>query len=75
MTRKQWIFALVIWIPIQSAALIGGQAVGRHLADKHSYAKGMCKINGLWNSSRSCREKGVSGNVWTNYDGTYHRAS
>lgn len=74
MSRKFWISLFLIGLPIQTAALVGGTMLGKHLADEHSYSKGMCKVDGLWNTAEMCREKGVTGNVRKNADGTYSNA-
>lgn len=69
-SRLGWMAFFVLFTITQIVAV----QVGQGLADRHSYSQGMCKINGLWNTARICREKHVKGDVWQNYDGTYRPA-
>jgi hypothetical protein len=62
-TRLGWALFFVLFTSGQVAAV----QVGKHFADQHSFDKGMCKINGLWNTAKMCRERHVVGEVWGNY--------
>lgn len=49
----------------------GAAQFGAHMANRKMLSQGYCRINLVWNTPKMCREKGVTGDVWSNYDGTY----
>jgi hypothetical protein len=62
-TRLGWALLFVLFTCSQVAAV----HVGKYFADQLSYKEGMCKINGLWNTPKMCKEKHVVGEVWGDY--------